>query len=129
MSRNGKKKLGFKISKSLSGGQERKIVETLERMFREHNEGAGPIDQDARTYDFVFHMLDWYDDLIRLARVMKNPEVADEEQWSEAVNGFLIHASGHVAAAARIAGHEPIEFELPKRKSRVRKKLVGARGS
>ena len=129
MSRNGRTKLGFKISESLSDAQERKIVAALERIFRDHNSGTGPMDKDPRTYDFVFHMVDWYDDLRRLAKVMKDPETADNKQWSDAVYGFLIHVSGHVAAAAKIAGHKPIEFELPKRKLRAKRQLAGVRAT
>lgn len=129
MSRNGKKQLGFKISEALTGAQERKIVAALERMFRDHNEGAGPMDQDGRTHDFVFHMVDWYDDLMRLAKVMKNPETASDDKWSDAVNRFLIHVSGHVAAAAKIAGHEPVDFELPRAKPNSRRPLAAVRAS
>lgn len=129
MSRSGKKKLAFRFSESLSESHQRRIVAALERIFRDRGEGAGSIEEDARTHDFVFHLVDWYDDLVRFAKVMKNPDGADDEERSESVLRFLIHASGHVAAAARIAGHEPIEFKLPKRRSAARRRRNGVRAS
>ena len=101
--------------------QYRLISTALQKVFRKLVDGAGPTGEDRQTADFVFQMSDWRDDLLALADLMKNPSGKSARQWNEAVASFLIHASGHVAAASRLAGFEPIEFNLPKRPGRSRR--------
>ena len=67
----------------------------------------------ARNHDFCFHMTDWLNDLRSLSKLMESPAAATDTEWEKVVQGFLIHASGHILAAARIAGVEPVEIELP----------------
>jgi hypothetical protein len=111
----------------MTKAQEQKIKDALERTFRRMRERAGPATKDRRTYDFVFHMADWYEDLIKLAKVMEQPEGKTSDQWHDAVAGFLIHVSGHLLAAAKIADIEPIEFEIPKSPKRMQKTIAAAR--
>ena len=99
-----------------------RIKELLEKTFRRHHEAAGPASQDQRTHDFVFHMTDWYSDLIRLAKLMEHPERWSDREWNEVVYGFVIHVSGHLAAAAHIAGIEPIQFHVPTSKGARRRR-------
>src|SRR5438067_4093011 len=123
MSRNGNKLPDFEMTQT----QEQKIKAALERTFRHMRESAGPASKDLRTHDFVFHMTDWYGDLMKLARVMGQPEGKTSEEWRDAVAGFLIHVSGHLLAAAKIAAIEPIEFEMPTAKKRRRYSVTAGR--
>jgi hypothetical protein len=123
MLRNGNKLPEWKMSKA----QEQKIKTALERSFRHMREGMGPASEDMRTHDFVFHMTDWYNDLVKLARLMQRPEGKSAEEWRDAVAGFLFHVSGHLLAATKIANIEPIEFEMPVAKKKTRKSLAAAR--
>jgi hypothetical protein len=108
----------------MTKAQEQRIKEALERAFRSMREKAGPANKDLRTRDFVFHMTDWYDDLIKLAKVMEHPEGKNNDQWRDAVCGFLVHVSGHLLAAAKIAEIEPVEFEVPTEGKAVRRKTL-----
>lgn len=84
----------------------------LERFFRGLT-ATGSSEEDLRTADFCFHMTDWLDDLRALSRLTERPGEADEEEWFRVVHGFLIHASGHIAAAAKLAQIEPVQFDVP----------------
>jgi hypothetical protein len=88
------------------------LTKGLERCFRQLC-GGRAIGQDARTRDFCFHMTDWIQDLRALHDLFENPEAASPAQWDKVVSAFLIHASGHVTAAAKLAGFQPVEFDLP----------------
>lgn len=113
ISRNGNKRL-------MTHDQKRLIKAALERVFRHHRPEAGPASEDARTYDFVFHMTDWYEDLVRLADAMQEPGDKSSAEWREAVIGFVVHASGHLLAATELTRFEPVKFDIPKRKRRAR---------
>lgn len=54
--------------------------------------------------EFVFHMEDWKDDLLRLAALYQNPTGYSAQEWKEAVDGVLLHACGHIMQAARLYG-------------------------
>lgn len=88
-----------------------RVVQALERYFREC--GGGPKDTDPRTADFCFHMTDWVDDLRALHSLYERPHAATTEEWQEALSAFLLHASGHILAAAKLSGHEPVDFHTP----------------
>ena len=100
---------------------ERLISERLERVYRDLT-GAGPRAADERTRDFCFHMTDWAADLRSLGALFNRPGQAGDVEWAAAVYGFLAHASGHLAAAAGLAGVEPIAFEIPRAARAVRRK-------
>lgn len=100
------------------GGQHQStdlIRDALKRVFRDCYDDAASPQSDARTSDFVFHMLDWQDDLQALAGLYKNPPEPSSPKWDRAVNGFLLHAVGHLIAAARLSGWVPDPF-VPKLK-------------
>jgi hypothetical protein len=107
---------------------EKRLIESaLEKVFRHHRSEAGPASEDIRTHDFIFHMTDWHDDLMKLANLMEHPEGKSAAQWREAVIGFLIHASGHVLAATELTRFEPVKFDIPKRKRPARRASTTSR--
>ena len=55
----------------------------------------------ARQEDFVFHMLDWADDLKKLATLYSDPQRFTSTEAHEIVQQFLYHASSHIVAASR----------------------------
>lgn len=89
---------------------ETKLAEALEWYVR-HVTDFGPASQDQRTRDFVFHLSDCIEDIQKAAVALSTP--AKSDAFKDAINGLLIHASGHVNAAAEIAGWEPIAFDKP----------------
>ncbi len=101
MSSNGKK---LSSNERMSERQEQQVHEALERAFRHFNEGAGSASSDRRTHDFIFHMTDWYPDLVRLCRLYKQPESHTQREWNDVVASFLYHAVGHAMAAAKLNG-------------------------
>ncbi|MDB5331025.1 MAG: hypothetical protein JWP03_2176 [Phycisphaerales bacterium] len=82
--------------------QEKLVAAALEKVFRHYNEDAGPMHKDQRTRDFVFHMTDWYEELVRLSKLYADPSASDQKTWNNDVGQFLYHAVGHLMAAARI---------------------------
>jgi len=61
-------------------------------------------------------MSDWLDDLLAYAELVQRPESADSERWHEVLFNLLCHASGHVLAATKLAGFDPVVFEALKGK-------------
>ncbi len=61
-----------------------------------------------QAYDIGFHLTDWNSDAAFLVALILFPERFDAEEIAEGVEGFLIHAPNHVAAAAKLFGY-PIE--------------------
>jgi hypothetical protein len=59
--------------------------------------------------DIAFHMTDWLDDFEELKAVFGPSKELTTKQILETVNGFLIHASNHIAAAKKLAGYGPME--------------------
>jgi hypothetical protein len=55
----------------------------------------------ARRDEFVFHMMDWIDDMERLRALYRSP-VRDATSASEVVVGFLYHVVPHLNAAGRL---------------------------
>src|SRR5687768_2392916 len=82
--------------------QEQLIASALEKVFRDMDEGVGPLRKDQRTFDFVFHMTDWYKDLAVLTDLYQHPERHTQKEWHDGVVGFLYHAVGHLMAAAQL---------------------------
>lgn len=60
------------------------------------------------AYDIGFHLADWNSNAAFLVALLLFPERFDAEEIAEGVEGFLIHAPNHVAAAAKLFGY-PIE--------------------
>src|SRR5688500_3610202 len=86
----------------MSERQEQLVASALEKVFRHFNDKVGPLNKDRRTHDFVFHMTDWYSDLVVLAELYQHPEGHTQDEWNDGVVGFLYHAVGHLMAAAQI---------------------------
>jgi hypothetical protein len=57
----------------------------------------------AQEREFVFHMLDWRNDLEQLALLYSSPGRFSTDQAHEIIQAFLYHASSHIVAAARLA--------------------------
>jgi hypothetical protein len=116
MSRNGKKNSVL----TRNDQPDPKVLTALEKAFRHFNT-AGPAATDRRTYDFVFHMTDWYPDLVYLAKVYADPAAYDQAEWNDAVFQFLIHAVSHLMAAAKLNGtlYDPFDvMKQPKPRKR-----------
>lgn len=60
-------------------------------------------DREKHRRDFVFHMLDWMDDLKELSALYAAPERYSREEAENVVQAFLMHATSHIMAAARLA--------------------------
>jgi hypothetical protein len=71
----------------------------------------GLAEYERRRHDFVFHMLDWQDDLQQLTRLFENPEGQDVDSASRFLIGFLYHVIPHLSAAGRLLlDHVPDPF-------------------
>lgn len=66
-----------------------------------------------RREGFVFHMLDWQDDLKRLAELYAAPERRSADEARAIVQAFLYHAASHIVAAARLGGFFLDAFGTP----------------
>jgi hypothetical protein len=49
-------------------------------------------------------MRDWEADLMLLAAIYKDPSRYSEQECKQAVDGLLLHASGHIMQAGRLYG-------------------------
>jgi hypothetical protein len=67
----------------------------------------------AVVKEIVFHLTDWRADAGCLLALIAHPEQFDEAEVRRILQGFLVHAPNHIAAAAVLAGY-PIQdtFEL-----------------
>jgi hypothetical protein len=52
--------------------------------------------------EFIFHMMDWSDDLKTLADLFDKPERHDGHSASDLLIGFLYHVAPHLNAAGRL---------------------------
>ena len=59
---------------------------------------------------FVFHMLDWLDDLRTLADAYERSEAITNEEFEKAVISFLYHAAPHIVEAAKLYDYLPNPF-------------------
>jgi hypothetical protein len=65
-------------------------------------ETLDPEEYERRRRDFIFHMIDWRDDLERLADWFKHPEQLEAESAGSFLIGFLYHVIPHLNAAGRL---------------------------
>lgn len=83
-----------------------KLVMMLGALFESQREewkrDLPPAVFEQRRHDFVFHMLDWKDDLERLALFFSNPDCLDEEAASSFLIGFIYHVLPHLNAAGML---------------------------
>lgn len=104
MPRNGNKlSMQVRQEQRMTEQQRQAIGVALEKALRHLCGNVGPARSDPRTHDFVFHMTDWYDDLLRLARLYEDPSAHTQAEWNDAVLGFLYHVPGHLNAAAKLS--------------------------
>ena len=59
---------------------------------------------DKRQHDFVFHMLDWEEDLVQLAKFYSEPASFSPRDIRRLLRGFLHHVPNHLIQAARLGG-------------------------
>jgi len=52
--------------------------------------------------DFIFHMTDWRDDLVRFAELVSRPDDISQESATKFVVGFLYHVAPHLNVAHRL---------------------------
>ena len=61
--------------------------------------------EDVRARDIAFHLSDWASDAAFIVATQLFPERFTAAEIADGVEGFLIHAPNHVAAAAALSGH------------------------
>lgn len=79
-----------------------KIMETIEKMvIAEILEMNGSISDDrkAEIKEFAFHMSDWFDDCLNLAKFYKNPEKYSQKEVYDLMMSVMVHIPYHVQNA------------------------------
>jgi len=100
------------VTKTESTGRQQRLRTKLRQVFTSLN------DEEEGAGEFVFHMLDWKDDLDALIDLYENPDDHSVNRAEAAIQAFLIHAVGHLNAAARLAlGYTPDPFAPPSRET------------
>ena len=78
---------------------------TLKQKLGESFERIADTDRRVRKQrrkDFVFHMVDWEDDLFRLAEFFRTPGRYGPRETDRILRRFLHHAPEHIVQAARL---------------------------
>jgi hypothetical protein len=57
------------------------------------------------AHDIAFHLTDWHSDAGFIVAVLLYPERFTAEEIRDGVEGFVVHAPNHVAAAAKLGGY------------------------
>lgn len=96
-------------------GRDDQLRELLGRAFDAAQNGLRdeltPEEYDRRRHDFVFHMADCADDLVRFAALANSPGQQDEEAATTFLIGLLYHVVPHLNAAGRLLlDHIPDPF-------------------
>jgi hypothetical protein len=91
------------------------LRELLGRVFDAAQDGLReelpPEEYERRRHDFVFHMTDCADDLVRYADFVKHPKQQDKKTATTFLIGFLYHVVPHLSAAGRLLlDHVPDPF-------------------
>jgi hypothetical protein len=68
-----------------------------------------PEEYNRRKYDFVFHMLDWKEDLDRLIELFSEPGQYSRDSATKLIVGFLYHVVPHLDAAFTLLLDGPSE--------------------
>jgi hypothetical protein len=55
--------------------------------------------------DIAFHLTDWHSDAAFIVAVLMFPERFTHKEIAEGVEGFIVHAPNHMAAAAKLGGY------------------------
>lgn len=91
------------------------VSQSLEKLVADVFENSRDV-ENAETHskqksEFVFHMIDCRDDLLRLAELYREPERFSEADAKEIISATLYHAVGHLIAAARLYDYVPDPFK------------------
>ena len=81
--------------------KEMKIEELLAQIFDELQELDNPEEHQRNKEEFVFHMLDWKNDLEKISQIYTSPEHYEVEA-SEIIAGFLYHVIPHLNRAGNL---------------------------
>jgi hypothetical protein len=96
---NGKSGLTTSVAVSKSTSSLERKLSAIYGLYQRVDGGKA---SSRRRQHFVFNMMDWAEDLERLAALYKNPEKFDKKAAGEIVAGFLYHALPHLSAAGRL---------------------------
>lgn len=90
--------------------EQTKLEDMLGKIFDGLREGVRaelpPEEYETRRHDFIFHMIDWKDDLKQVAGLFENPEIMDEDAAATLLVGFMYHALPHLNAAGKLLQDE-----------------------
>jgi hypothetical protein len=78
------------------------VDQALGRVFDSFREAKDRKAHSKKKADFVFHMTDWMSDLEELYRLYHHPNEIEKKASRQIVFGFVLHATGHLNAAARL---------------------------
>jgi len=86
--------------------KDKKVAETLGKIFDNCREGlresVSKDEYDRLRYDFVFHMMDWEDDLNKLRTFFDKPEAQSTDDATEMLIGILYHLIPHMTTAGTL---------------------------
>jgi hypothetical protein len=111
--------LTTKYSKKIPSAEIVKLERLLAGIYRVYQKLDDPGADKQCQRDFVFHMLDWIDDLHSLADLYRQPEPYSKSDAGRLVAGFLYHVIPHLMEAGRLLlDYEPgYFFDSPKPKT------------
>jgi hypothetical protein len=102
------------------------VDQVLARAFDSFREAKNKKEHAKKKADFVFHMTDWMSDLEKLYRLYHHPNEIEKKASNQIVFGFVLHATGHLNAAARLLLDAPPDpfgaFQAPPPTKPVTKK-------
>jgi hypothetical protein len=79
-----------------------RLKKLLAAVYNQYQKLDDPAANKKCRQDFVFHMVDWQEDLQRLAELYQHPEKFNAESAGTIVAGFLYHAIPHLREAGRL---------------------------
>jgi hypothetical protein len=82
--------------------EKQEIERVLARVFDELQKIKDPTEHARTREDFVFHMVDWIDNLEELFQLYANPKDHDIETSNNIIIGFLYHVIPHLNVAGRL---------------------------
>ena len=93
------------------------VSQSLEKLLADVFENTRDID-DAEAHakqksEFVFHLTDCKDDLLRLADLYREPERFSDTEAEAIIAATVYHIVGHFIAAARLYDYVPDPFKPP----------------
>jgi len=82
---------------------EERLAETFRTIFDDSCDAGRSGHEECRR-EFVFHMLDWQDELRNLVTLYAAPERFSSEEATRIVQAFLYHGASHIVAASHLGG-------------------------